>query len=168
MNTENKIGLQIKILGNEIRRATDARVGQEWPEVSTVSACVLMYIKKKTDLGTDVFQKDIERHFSISRATASKIVTGMEKKGLIKRESVAFDARLRKLSLTDKAEKMTSFFMNDSDVFDENIIAGFSEEEKQQLICYLIRMRNNINGAEINGKYEPCINVSETTGKDSR
>ena len=35
----------------------------------------------------DIYQKDIEAHFGITRATASKVITLMEKKGLIQRVS---------------------------------------------------------------------------------
>ena len=49
----------------------------------------------------DVYQKDIEEHFNITRSSVAGIVKLMEQKGYILRQSVQGDARLKKLSLTD-------------------------------------------------------------------
>lgn len=50
----------------------------------------------------NIFQKDIEQEFSISRATVSNLVQLVEKKGYISREAISEDARLKKLVLTNK------------------------------------------------------------------
>lgn len=52
---------------------------------------------------TDVFQKDLEEAFSVRRSTISKAVKLMVQKGLVTREPVDYDARLKKLVLTHKA-----------------------------------------------------------------
>ena len=51
----------------------------------------------------DIFQKDFEEEFSIRRSTATKILQLMEKNGLIERQKVESDARLKKIVLTNKA-----------------------------------------------------------------
>lgn len=51
----------------------------------------------------DIFQKDLESHFRIARSTATGILQLMEKRGLILREPVPSDARLKRLVLTEKA-----------------------------------------------------------------
>ena len=61
----------------------------------------LGFLKDHSDC--EVYQKDIEEAFSISRATASNMLGVMERKGLIKRVAVSHDARLKRLVLTDKA-----------------------------------------------------------------
>ena len=45
----------------------------------------------------DVYQKDIEEHFNITRSSVAGIVKLMEQKGYILRQSVQGDARLKKL-----------------------------------------------------------------------
>ena len=47
----------------------------------------------------DIFQKDVEREFDVTRSTASKVIDLMEQKGLVRREKVSKDARLKKLVL---------------------------------------------------------------------
>lgn len=54
----------------------------------------------------DVYQKDIEKEFSIRRSSISKMLSNMEERGLIVRESVEGDARLKKLVLTDAAYEL--------------------------------------------------------------
>ena len=49
-----------------------------------------------------VFQRDIERDFSITRSTVTNILQLMERKGYIERQSVPQDARLKMLVLTAK------------------------------------------------------------------
>ena len=60
--------------------------------------------------GKDVFQKDVEREFDVTRSTASKVIDLMEQKGLVTREKVPCDARLKKLVLTQKAQELSELF----------------------------------------------------------
>ena len=43
-----------------------------------------------------MFQRDVEQVFSLSRSTATGILQQLEEKGLLRRESVPSDARLKK------------------------------------------------------------------------
>ena len=52
-----------------------------------------------------VYQRDIEREFSITRSTVTNILQLMERKGYIARQSVAQDARLKQLVLTEKGRQ---------------------------------------------------------------
>ena len=52
-----------------------------------------------------VYQKDIEKEFRISRATATNTLQVMEKNGLIVRKSQDKDARLKRIFMTEGAEK---------------------------------------------------------------
>ena len=44
-----------------------------------------------------VYQKDLEKAFNVTRSTASKVLTLMEKKGFIERRAVKEDARLKEI-----------------------------------------------------------------------
>ena len=50
-----------------------------------------------------MFQKDIEKQFGVRRSTMTAILQSMEKNGLIRRERVGSDGRLKRLALTEKA-----------------------------------------------------------------
>ena len=66
--------------------------------VSRNNGWILGYLAHHPD--QNVFQKDIENAFCVRRATVSTVIRLMETKGLIRRESVPNDARLKKLVLT--------------------------------------------------------------------
>lgn len=54
----------------------------------------------------DVYQRDVEKHFNIRRPTATNMLQLMERKGLLIREPVPGDGRLRKIVLTDHAREL--------------------------------------------------------------
>ena len=74
---------------------------QSEDEVTRKNGWIIGYLADNRD--KDIFQKDIENKFSIRRSTVSGILQLMEKKGYVKREGVVYDARLKKLTLTEKA-----------------------------------------------------------------
>ena len=77
----------------------------------------------------DVFQRDIEKAFSISRSSVTVTLQLMEKNGLIRRESVAQDARLKRIVLTQKARDLHRQIEADILAFESNLARGISEEE---------------------------------------
>lgn len=53
-----------------------------------------------------IYQKDVEAEFFINRATASKMLSLMEEKNLIRRIASADDARLKKIELLPKGYEL--------------------------------------------------------------
>ena len=92
----------------------------------------------------DVYQKDIETEFKISRSTTSSVITLMEKKGLVTRESVLSDARLKKIVLTDKAIKMHKHQMADMQRVDGIIEGALTAEEKKQFMFLMAKIRTAV------------------------
>ena len=68
----------------------------------------------------------------------------MVQKGLLDRRSVAHDARLKKLVLTEKSIEIKKLMDEDHKKFEKALRKGFSEEELMQLTAYLDRMKNNL------------------------
>lgn len=69
-------------------------------KVTVMHGWIIGYLNENKD--RNVYQKDIESVFAISRSTVTNILKLMEKKGYITRTSVDSDARLKKIELTDK------------------------------------------------------------------
>ena len=67
-------------------------------EITAPHGWILRYLYDNRD--HSIYQRDIERAFSITRSTVTNILQLMEKKGYIRRESVPDDARLKRLVLT--------------------------------------------------------------------
>ncbi|WP_455254970.1 MarR family winged helix-turn-helix transcriptional regulator [Ruminococcus sp.] len=92
----------------------------------------------------DVFQRDIEKAFSISRSMVTVTLQLMEKNGLIRRESVAQDARLKRIVLTQKARDLHRQIEADIMAFESNLARGISEEEQEVFLRVAKKMQENL------------------------
>ena len=92
----------------------------------------------------DVFQKDFEQEFNIRRSTASNILSLIEKNGLITRESVPYDARLKKIVLTQKALDVQSVVDKAFEKLEETMRKDISEEELQVFFGVIDKINNNL------------------------
>lgn len=139
-----RIGLELRSLNNMIRRYFEFSSHKN--EIETITGnngWIIGYLADNAD--KDIFQKDLEDHFTITRSTASKVLSLMEQKGLIQRQAVAQDARLKKLVLTEKAWKIKGLMREDAARMERTLTNGFTEEEVETLYSYLQRMRTNIS-----------------------
>ena len=59
-----------------------------------------------------------------------------------------YDARLKKLVLTEKAKEVFKIMRNDRAALEEQMLRGFSDEEKKQLRGFLKRLALNIEPGE--------------------
>lgn len=137
-----RICQELKALNNVILRQIEKTLPTECDRMTANNGWILGYLA--ANRSRDVFGRDLEEEFSITRSTVSKVIEIMESKGLIRRESVDYDARLKKLVLTEKAEKLVTDFENNAEKFEKVLMHGFGEEEKQQFFLYMCRMRCNL------------------------
>ncbi|MDL2215870.1 MarR family transcriptional regulator [Ruminococcaceae bacterium OttesenSCG-928-N02] len=97
-------------------------------------------------------QKDIAQATGIEPPSATSILSIMERDGLISREKAADDRRRMNIFITEKGkEKLTQIQALDSR-HEELLLTGFSEEEKAQLIDFLLRMDDNAKKYTCQGK----------------
>ncbi len=140
---EKPIGLQLRQLNNLITRYMDrSPVKQQVNKITGTNGWIIGYIAKHSE--KDLFQKDLEHRFGITRSTASKVLTLMERKGLIIRQSVPYDARLKKITLTQKALEINEMAKADGELFEKTLTEGFSDGELDTLQDYLERMKRNM------------------------
>ena len=101
MKGERHVGGEIRMLSNLIKRCMDDGMP---PETTGMQGWIIGFLHRNED--RDMFQRDVEAEFNIRRSTATGILQLMEKNGLILRESVASDARLKSLIPTEKAARL--------------------------------------------------------------
>lgn len=116
------------------------------------NGCIIGYLAENSD--HDVFQKDIEKAFGITRSTASKVINLMEQKGLVERQSVSYDARLKKIVMTDKSKSVSHLMAEDMTLVESVLTEGFSPDEKKALYSYLKRMKQNLKSYYLKEKEE--------------
>ena len=91
-----------------------------------------------------VFQRDIERDFSITRSTVTNILQLMERKGYIERQSVPQDARLKMLVLTEKGREFHEKTMLSLRQTDEFVAGLLTEEESAELLRLLNKLKEGL------------------------
>jgi len=144
---KDSIGMELRSLNNLIRRYFEfSSHKREIESVTGNNGWIIGYLADSG--GQDIFQKDIEDHFTITRSTASRVLSLMERKGLILRQSVARDARLKKIVLTQKARDISKTMQKDSEKMENTLIKGFTEGEVEELISYIKRMKENISASQ--------------------
>lgn len=140
---EKRVGLELRSLNNLIKRYIDNLPEKKQADsITGTNGWIIGYISKHPD--QNIYQKDLEEHFSITRSTASRVITLMERKGLVKRESVASDARLKKLVLTQKALDISEMMFRGAAEMEKRLTSGFAEDEIDRLFSYIERMKRNL------------------------
>ena len=105
MEHEPNYGLEILRISTMLRRCADNSMEiRQTQNLTGSNGWILDFLYEHE--GENIYQRDLENTFSITRSTVSKVVKLMESKGLIRRESVFHDARLKKLLLTDKGREV--------------------------------------------------------------
>lgn len=150
MERGETLGYRIRLIQNQIQRHMEARrsehEGSSETALTGMQRWLIGYLKEHE--GEEVCQRDIEHAFSVSRATASNMLSVMERRGLIERLSVERDARLKKLVLTERAQTMLERVEQDVKEMETLMTAGMSETEIRHLMQYLDQILANLGAQE--------------------
>lgn len=147
LSKEGNVGYKLRLLHNQIHKRMEYQKSKnefDSGDLTRMQRFTMGYLHKNSD--KEIYQRDIEAEFAISRATASNMLSVMERKGLIKREPVEHDARLKKLVLTEQAKQMHRQVEQDIKETERLLTQGLSEGDKQQLHQYLDIMIQNLVG----------------------
>lgn len=138
---ENYIGIEISKTSNMLRRKFMYPVNSEVEQLKGKNGWIIGYLAENE--GKEIFQRDIEEHFSLRRSTVSSMLQLMEKKGLIIRESVDYDARLKRLSLTEKAREMLDRMNIYIEQHEKLLRKDITSEELEVFFSVLKKIRDN-------------------------
>lgn len=145
------LGFELRRLGKLMaRKQACSYVHAEADRLTGMHGYLIRYLYENRD--HNVFQRDIEKKFSISRSTVTATLQLMEKNGLITRESVEQDARLKRILLTQKAMDLHKQIEEDITTFESQLTKGISEEEAAVFLRVMQKMCDNLGGDSL--KYE--------------
>ena len=130
----------ISKLSNKLRRRLDMLSSRK--EFSGSQGRTLHFLLAQTE---DVFQKDIEEEYSIRPSTATELLKQMEKNGLIVREPVDYDNRLKKIVVTEKAMRYKQQVVEDLTELEETLVKGIPETELQIFFKVIEKMMDNLS-----------------------
>lgn len=143
MGRKDTIGFKIRLIHNQIHKTMEAKRRENEREGLTgMQRWTMGFLKDHG--GEDIYQKDIEAEFSVSRATASNMLQLMERKELIERIPVEHDGRLKKIVLTSQACQMMERARLDIEEMEESLTAGMDPEEVALFQNFLNRVLQNL------------------------
>ncbi len=137
----NYIGKEIIVLSNRIKRRM--RASSEALGLTDTQGRVLQYIWEESEK-REVFQKDIEDSFGIRRSSVTEIIQLLERDGLIVRECVPRDARLKKLVLTERAIQIQKVMNGKISELEAEMQKDISQEEKEMFLKLLYKIQKNV------------------------
>ncbi|MGE7674150.1 MarR family winged helix-turn-helix transcriptional regulator [Lysinibacillus sp. NPDC094403] len=139
------VGLELRTLSLLMRRQLDQATCTTLTKRDNLTAMhgwTISYLCKNQD--KDVFQKDFEREFSIRKSTASRILKSMESNGLITRQTVPYDTRLKKIVLTENALKIHDSIMTRRAMLEQKLLTGIPEEKLEVFFEVMDAMKKNL------------------------
>ncbi|MCR5743505.1 MAG: MarR family transcriptional regulator [Lachnospiraceae bacterium] len=125
-----------------VRRYMDSFVPDE--EITGGQCRTLGFIKKRTEQGIDTYQRDIEKEFNIRRSSVTSLLQLLERKGLIERQSVDEDARLKKLIITPLGYETDKKVMDGIYESEEHLRSALTEEEQETLRCLMDKIKKSV------------------------
>lgn len=144
MEDERCLGKRLVSLDHRIRRYLD-QVTREY-EVTGMQGHVLHYICFRSQYGP-VYQKDVEDEFHVRRSTATGILKLMERNGLIEKESVAEDMRLKRLCATARGVECARRMEEAIARVDQQLLLGLTKEEIRVFQEVLKKIADNVDHA---------------------
>ncbi len=142
MSDRRHIGKEMDIISNKIRRKMDNEISQYG--ITNVQGKIMgfLYFESRK---RDIFQKDIEHDLKIRSSSVTSVLKLMEKNGYIKRISVNYDARLKKIILTEKGDAIRKNVYRTIVSVEEKVQNCLTHEELQFLLAILNKLNRNLS-----------------------
>lgn len=142
MNDRRHIGKEMDIISHKIRREIDNEISQYG--ITNVQGKIISFLYFKSSK-QDVFQKDIEHDLKIRSSSVTSVLKLMEKNGYIKRVSVYYDARLKKIILTEKGDMIRKGVYKSIVSVEDKVQSYLTDEELQFLFAILDKLNRNLS-----------------------
>ena len=142
MDEKKVICFELKNLDNLIKKRAQKSFCIANDSVTRMHGWLIGYLYNNQ--GRDIYQKDIEVEFKISRSTVSGILKTMEKNGLVQRVAVDNDARLKKILLTQKAMDIHNDVEKRLVQTEKLLRKDLSNEDVENFFRIINKMKDNI------------------------
>ena len=116
------------------------------PEMTTLKGHVLGYVKRRHKQGQTVYQKDIEKDFSIGKSTASEILNLLEQGGYIVRTPDPVDGRKKAIELTPVTEELMAHLVATFRELNAKMLSDLTDEQISFLDTILDQIIINLKG----------------------
>ena len=93
-------------------------------------------------------QKELADYFEVDPATVSRMLTALERGGFILRDAGSPRKRCGLVELTEKGRQAALDWLDGGAEFDEKLLRGFSDEEREQFASFIRRAYRNLRSGE--------------------
>ena len=143
MERERRIAFLLRVIHNQTKHIIHRSAPKfEKMPGSQLQGGILGYLFHQQ--GKSVYQKDLEKEFRISRATATNTLQVMERNGFIVRKAVDKDARLKRIEMTEEALANHQKIEAHMRAMDARMLQGLSEGEVRELFRLLEVVEKNL------------------------
>ena len=140
----DSVGHRLKMINNLMKRNVDKVIGHKPDKATLMHSWIMGFLQRREEKKLDTFQKDIEKEFSMNRSTTSEMLKLMDKNGLIQRIPVDYDARLKKIVLTDLGRECNLKTEEQILKVHNRLVEGLNDEEVQTLLSLCDKMIDNL------------------------
>ena len=147
-HSNDRIGAEIGMLHNLLRRQM-ACMTEKSENITGMQAMIVHHLIMHENQG-DIFQKDLESVFQMRRSTATGILQLMEQHGIIRRESVEHDGRLKRLVLTEQARAMDKRIGERMEQMEQLLRQDITEDELKGWFAVCEKIRSNLEQHQCN------------------
>ena len=113
------------------------------------SPMLLMALLKAKQRGVEYSQRELARAMRLSPATVAVSLKSLERAGYVERRVDEHDARRNLVALTPHGEAAVDLLGEAFHSVDEQMLSGFSSEEREVLSQFFRRMLSNLGGAPV-------------------
>lgn len=143
MNNKKRIGYEVLTLASLIRHELDRiSLDNKLDGLTGPNSRIIRFLYANRE--KNIFQRDIEEAFMIRRSTVSSNLQLLEKKGYIQREPVAYDARLKKINLTEKALLAHAIIAKDTAKLQNRLAENLSKDELDSFFTVIAKLKNTL------------------------
>jgi len=107
----------------------------------------LFYLGTLITRGDGITQEELARRLYVDKSSAARMLSVLEKKGLIDRRSVPGNARANTVLVTESARRMWDSLLPRLWRWQEFLLQGFTENETKELTNMLQRLEANAAAA---------------------
>lgn len=142
------------VLFHFLHHAHRRRVNEEWNarglgDVGAPMIIATLFQSEKE--GRTLSQRELARILRLSPPTVAVSLKNLEGKGYLLRTTDEGDQRRNRVHLTEKGRSTVERGNEAFQAVEEQMLAGFSEEEKAQLTGFFVRMLENLGVKEEDG-----------------
>lgn len=143
MVTKKEVLNNIRIFNKKLNKKVHLSYSNS--NLNPLQRYIIKYILDNISKNKEVFQKDIEKEFDISKSHASEILKNFERDGLIIRNASNKDSRMKNILATQKAVEISNEIETNISIMEDNLTQNITDDELNDLFKLLNKLIENIN-----------------------